>query len=485
MDQSSNIYVPFRIRIEAGGTNFTIRLPRKKLEEGYHFYFDSLFLMPELYSKQAQVLGYDSLIEQDFPYTYPFQLEYTYGPEYYPTEKLANKWIQDPKLHGDVDRTLKAINTYFDGAKPAGSVYSPIIFDWCFKAALEDEVDPNVFNATAIEVAYDREDDAPELHGWLPPGSKMPGVNDWVFPTTMSDPLVQASTYIRMHLAPNVEIGFSNEVLLTTFGFTTNQYKPKESPNAQIKFFNPDPCNYLIITAEKPLGPIIPSISNKITLYTYQKKTRSCVGHLTTKRGHLVKPNKLAEDYTRGLKELAKRCNQTLELEYKTETKTFAFKYPINPNIKVEVLVPPDVSEQLGFPSFTTRIPQTMLASPVKVEKDIGDFVKNSMTIVYDVGLATVYLEDETNFQTVSFQNKVMATLEPENDGTMRMKCHYGPDGPQAFVSYLANPELVFSIARFSEDMEPVPLSLPVGAYISGQLVGKKYKSTLTNGSTR
>ena len=136
-----------------------------------------------------------------------------------------------------------------------------------------------------------------------------------------------------------------NEALLIAFGFFAHQYEAKQAANSQIKFFNPDPCKYLTFVAENPVGPMIASINNKITLYTHQKKMISCEGHLWTKRSNLVKPNKLAEDYNRGFKDLSKQCNQTLELEYKPTSKTFAFKYPAAPDLKTEVLLPSEVSE--------------------------------------------------------------------------------------------------------------------------------------------
>lgn len=474
MEQSSNMYIPFQIKIEAGEAKFTIPLPRDRIKDGYIFYFKTLTLKTDLYSKQAQIMGFDSIQEQEFQYTYPFRLEYNFGPDYYPTGNNANKWIQEPKTQNDHNTTLKNINEFFDALKPAGSVYPPVIFDWSLLTGMESGMDLNTFHAEKVKFLYNVEVDEPRHHNWLPPGAKKPGLNNWMFPTNMSDPRVSKSTYIRMHLAPNAEIGFSNEALLIAFGFSANQYEAKKGANAQIKFFNPDPCKYLTIVAENPVGPMISSINNKITVYWHQKKMTSCEGHLTTKRGNLVKPDKLAEDYNKGFKDLANQCNQTLGLEYKEATKTFAFTYPNAPDLKTEVLLPSVVSEQLGFPRGTTRIPQSLAASPLNWVKDISDFVKSSVAIVYDVGLATVYLDDEINYQTMQFGNKVMATLEPMEDGTMRMMCNTGDDVATAFLSYLARPQLDFTIARFSEASKPVPLSLPVGAYISGQLVGKK-----------
>jgi hypothetical protein len=40
-------------------------------------------------------------------------------------------------------------------------------------------------------------------------------------------------------------------------------------------------------------------------------------------------------------------------------------------------------------------------------------------------------------------------------------------------MRYFGIPELKFTLARFSENSELTPMSLPMGAYIQGRLVGK------------
>lgn len=477
MDTLSNIYIPFRIRIEPGGTKFTIPLPRNKIKDDYHFYFDWLTLTPDLYSKQAQILGYDPQQELDHQYSYQFQLEHNYGAEYYKTERNANKYIQDPKSETDNNTTLYEINDFFSGAKTVGAKWPPVVFDWILRQNLVTTRDPNQFNYNALRYLYNTTEDSPSFHDWLPPGSRMPGLNNWIFPVDPVDPQTLSNTIVRMHLAPNVEIGFSNDGLLKAFGFSENQYVPKSAPNAQIKFANPDPCKYLTIVAENPVGKMVPSVLNKITLYSHKKKVTSPFGELTTKRGNLVKLDQLAQDYNKGFSELAETCQHSLGLQYNAATKSFSFVYPATPNLTTDILIDPEVAEQIGYPRGTNKIVQGTEPSPIVWEKDITDYIKNAQTIVYDVGLATVYLENETSFQTVLFNQLVMANLEPSQDGTMKMKCSTGPDSPSAFVSYFGVPELDFRISRFSEAMDPVPLELPVGAYVSGQLIGKKYKS--------
>lgn len=335
-------------------------------------------------------------------------------------------------------------------------------------------MDLNEFNKMPLKFLYNTTEDNPSFHDWLPPGSRMPGINNWAYPTDPKDPMCLKTTYIRMHLAPNVEIGFSNDALLNAFGFTTKQYEPKTAKNAQIKFFNPDPINYLTIVAEKPVGTMKATVNNKITLYIHQKKVRSPEGVLSIKRKNLIHPEKIAEEYNKIFSEMAESCRHSLSLAYSPTTKTFKFTYPTTPGLTTDIYVDPNVTSQLGFPIGTYKIAQTDVASPLASVKDISDAIKEAKTIIYDVGMATVYLQDDFNFQTLQFTQKVMATLEPFDDGVMRMQCFSGVDVPTATVSYLALPELVFVLNRFSEESKPVPLSLTTGFYLNGTLVGKK-----------
>ena len=475
MESLSNIYIPFQFPLKTGENQFTIPLPRNQLKEDYQFSFTNLTLAPDIFNKEAQVRGFDSDLENEFEYYYPFQLEYTYSSEYSKNESY--KYVQKPGSEKDNSTTLVAINKFFEGNKPAGQMWPSVIFDWSNMTAIEAEMDPNEFNYDALKFLYDRDTDDPSLHDWLPPGSRMPGLNNWQFPINPKDPMTLPTTHVRMHLGPNVEIGFSNDALLNAFGFTTNQYKPKASTNAQIKFSNPHPTDYKTIVAEKPVGTMVPSANNKITLYVLSKKVRSPEGVLTTKRGHLIKPNKLAEDYTRGFSEMATKSGHSLKLDYDSTNKKFVFTYPTTPGVKTDIYLDPEVSKQLGFPNGTYKITQGgSEPSPLEDQKDITDFIKTAVALVYDVGMANVYLQDDTNFQTLQFTDNVMATLEPQQDGTMKMACNIGDDVATAYLSYFAVPQLVFVIKRFSEAGTPVPLSLPCGSYIRGQIVGKKYK---------
>jgi len=475
MNQQDNIKVHFRTRVEVGETTFKIQLPRYKIEDGYTFSFEALTLIPEFYSQQAQALDYDSTAENATPINHPFQLEFYYDGDYYDKTGDKNKWTMSTleKTHALV---LQSLNTFFDKIRPAGSVYPPVTFDWINPTYYDAMMEINEFHSYGALTNYGVDYDAAVHNNWLPASHRRPGItNNLMYPTEQSDPAMSSVVKIRMFLAPNVKIGFSNDSLLSALGFIEGQYEPKKTLSSQIIFENPRTTTLQIDAGDVP-KTILPSSTNRITVYQYDKKQVSRPGVLSTVKGNLKKFDKLAEDYNKPIKELAKTCNQVMGLEFNDTTKTFKIVYPDNPKVKTDITVPQVVSQELGYGREVTRIKSDTTPTAVEFAPEIKNLEHNARTLVYDVGMAQVEIEDSVNLQTVSFHNKVMANLEPEFDGTMRMRCSNVENSPQFIASYFGTPEVTFRVSRFSEDMKPVSLGLPVGAYIQGTLLGKRIK---------
>ena len=474
MDTSSNISIPFQIKIPTGESQFTIPLDRHQLKDGYEFHFDYLMLKPNVYSKEAQIQELDPVEEEEYVEMYPFNLDFHYDSTYYNSENFANRYTQDTKTEVDVNTTLQAINKFFAGTKVVGQKWPPVIFDWGFLPGIQSGKDLNEYNKNGLFIFYKVKDDDPTLHDWLPPASRMPLVNNWQYPFEANDPAVAKLLRVRMHLAPNVELGFSNTNLLEAFGFSPKMYTPKVVPNSQIKFSNPYLSDYLTIVGDLPIGAISISTLNRISLYSYKKKVSTPQGVLTTRRKNLTKPEILATDFNNAFSKLAELGLHSLSLTYNPTTKKFKFTYPATQGLKIDINIDPEAAELLGYNRGTHQIKYGIEPSPLRDKFDISNIVLQAMTIVYDVGLVSVYHEDESNYQTLQFKDKVMATLYPAADGTMRVKETSCLNAPKAFVSYFAVPELVFVLKRYSEDSKPVPLSLPTISYITGTLIGRK-----------
>lgn len=473
----SKISIPFRIRMEPNEHQFRIKLPRAKIEEGFAFHFDHLTIITELYSKQAQLQEYDSTLENAVEYTYPFVLDISFGADYY--KAGSNKWSQTPSVDKTTKLTLESINTYFDINKPDGSQTPPLIFDWQLMSTPDSGFEINEFHKIGADSLYGRPYDADLDNNWLPASARLPGLNNLQFPNLEGvDPRITESIQLRMHIGPNVKVGFSNDELLKLWGFSETQYSAKGAKSDQNTIVNTHRFRYLTVTAPTFPQKMVAKATNKITVYPASVAvTRSPESFLKTIRGHQSKFDKLAKDYSKPLKAMANLYNTNLELDYDTGAKMFKFRYPAA-NVTIEVHTYSTIVEQLGYGKNVVRITPAMTPASVTFEKDLQDLEKNARSIVYDVGLATVTLDDSTNLQTIQFQNQVMATLEPEADGTLRMRCQgANSEDEEVYVSSLSLPELVFSVSRFSEDNKPVPLGLPIGIYMQGKLIGKSIKA--------
>ena len=468
-----------------GETKFRIPLPRHNIKDGWEVWFDEFILTPELYSKQAQVLDYDSKLENAFEYRFPYQLDFRFGDDFYKSASAdSNKWTQ-AKTEKTWKATISSINNFFDSAKPVGTIHSPVIVDWIWAAWEGSQSGLEWFHSLISENFYvDKYD--PDVHGnFLPAGAHKPDVNAYMPPTTqeedarhLDDPYDQVR--FRIHVAPNSKIGFSNDALVKILGFAEYQYEPKSKPSDQIVFSNPYPDRYRIFTANNRPLPMVPATTNKITLSLNSSLIPGVPGILLTKRGHLKRYDMLATDYGQSFQRLAEKTNIRLRLEFNSTTKTFKFVYPDNPDLKIDISLPPDVSAQLGFGREVDRITSATKGQTLEFAGDLKDLREKSCAIVYDVGLAFVSLENSSNIQTIQFQDKVLATLFPYTDGTMRMLCSKS-EPPKAEVSYFGVPELVFTLNRFSESMEPVHIALPCGTYVSGQLMGEPIKEEESN----
>ena len=469
-----NIDIYFRKRVEVGETKFSIPLPRYKIDQdAYTFQFESLSLIPELYSQQAQLRDFDSEAENNFKVENPFQFEFYFGGDYYNRENDANKWSWTA-AEKDIPTTLTSLNNFFDRIKPAGSIYPPVTFDWVSSSFSDSGYDIAGFHKLSASSFYGEEYDATKHENFLPAGHRRPSVNNMTFPTKMSIPELQAAIYIRMTIAPNVKLGFANDKLLVSLGFFEGQFKPKIQAAGQVIVENPTD-SFIVLNGIRGVQRNEDPRSSKVTVTQFDKKQLSPIGMFVTPRGQLKELDKVSTNYIKNVKDLSSRCNQKVSLEYDTASQTFKFVFPNNPIVQTAVTMPAAMSNQLGYGREVTRITKDMISKgePVPFAPHVADLEKNSRAIVYDIGMAIISIEGSTNLQTVLFHNKVMATLEPNYDGTMIMK-HMGEETPKVYASSFGLPQLTFTISRFSEDMKPVPIALPCGAYIQGSLVGKR-----------
>jgi hypothetical protein len=473
---SDDVTITFRSRVEAGDSMFEVPLQRKFVDQpNRRFGFESITLMPEYQNTQAFAYKLDSKSELETVAKYPVQMEVTYGPNYYAkdaTTKVAWTYLQSQTGIGMV---LSSINQYFDRNKPPGTFLPPVFFDWFHLLSLDEEETIRGYQEWTADEAYGEAFDPAKHATWLPPSlQRFEEFNNCIYPTTENQEYLQ-DVRLRMWVAPNTTVTFSNDSLLLAMGFMVSQI-PEKNKKGQIPFVNEDKTKYSSFMpydfSESAL-PVNKIKGSKIHVYPAKNIVLSPVHYLETTKEHERNPSLLHEDYAKSIEALGKAMNVYTTLEFDSGgSKKFTFKYPNNPNIGVRINLPVAVMRQLGFdPGYGEWIDSKSVSSAVSTTLDTEDLEKKALALVYDTGMVAVDLYQQTSQLSSHSGNTLMATLHPKKDGTLRNRIYFG-DLPRVYVTN-ANPILKFVIYRFDDDNVRHKLGWPVGAYVFGTLTGK------------
>lgn len=469
-----NVTISFRSRIEAGENTFEVPIQRKFADDpNRQFGFESITLMPEYQNTQAFVYNMDPKTELETVTQHPIQLEIVYGANYYHKD-TGKTWsyLTSQTLLGNL---LKSINQYYDRNKPPGTLYPPVFFDWVHLMSFEEDTDIRMYpRETALE-AYGEEFSEAKHGNWLPPSLQhMDEFNNCDFPTMDNDEYLD-NVRIRMWVAPNTTITFSNNELPLAMGFEKYQI-PEKSKKGQVPFENKSIMEFQrYFAADVPLTNLHSDKirGTKINAYTTNDFVLSPMGSLQTSKQRERYPEKVAEDYSKSIRNLAKSVNLVMNLEYdKDGTKKFKIVYPNNDNVAVKIYVPQNIMKQLGFDDSSGEfITSKSVSIPIVGKLETEELEKKAIALVYDTGMVTIDLVEQHSQLSSHSGNTLMATLHPKKDGTLRNRVYHG-DVPRVHISG-TNPDLKFAVYRFDDENRKMNLGWPVGAYIFGSLTGK------------
>lgn len=474
---SDDVTITFRSRVEVGESMFVVPIQRKFADHpNRRFGFESITLMPEYQNTQAFAYQLDPKSELQNVSKFPIQLEVSYGSNYYAKDATTRvAWSFLTTMHKNMSAVLSSINSYFDRNKPAGTFLPPVFFDWFHLEALDEEETIRGYVAKTADQAYGEEFDPAKHATWLPPSlQRYEQFNNCVYPTSDNAEYL-ADIRLRMWVAPNTTITFSNNSLLLAMGFLLTQI-PEKTGRGQIPYVNTDLINYTMFSPYDSPGMTLPAEEikgTKLNCYVTNRTVLSPVNYLVTTKEREKNPTSLYEDYAKSIESLGKLMNIYMTLEFnRTGNKKFAIKYPNNANIIVRVNLPAPVMRQLGFdPAVGEWIDQRSVAIPVSTTIDTENLEQKALALVYDTGMVAVDLFQQTSQLSSHSGNTLMATLHPKKDGTLRNRIYFG-DVPRVYVSN-ANPDLKFAIYRFDDDNVKHKLGWPVGAYVFGTLTGK------------
>jgi len=467
MTMAGNVNIPFRKRLEIGETQISINVPRKFLNHSDRtFGFQTITLMPEYQSKQAFAYNMDPASELQTIVSHDVQLQVTYLDGFY--NKDSTTWSHTPTT-ATMGPLLKQLNQHFDAKKPPGSIWPPVVFDWVHLVYMTED-DLRKAHQNNAEEFYGVEYDE-GLHGnALPPSvNSLKSFNNMLFPTNITEEMLEFIR-IRMFLAANVTVAFSNEVLPKLMGFTESQIPARNSKN-QVAFANTTSHKFEYHLGYDSITNKIPTEARgvKIHLYTTKNFLYSPLGTFKTTRGRERVPEQLAEDYQKSLSALGRLVNLFLNLEFVKAERKFKITYPSNNFVQIDILTKPIVCRQLGHEP-TEVIKHKATLPPLPLDVDVKEIEQKARALVYDTGMVVVNLSQQVSQQNSYSGTATMAILEPFFDGVMRNPPR--SEMPRVQVTYF-DPVLTFDLFRIGDDDQPHPLDWKVGAFVQGLLVGK------------
>lgn len=466
---SSTVNIPFRKRLEAGETSFVVTVPRQFLSTQDRTYgFQTITLMPEYQSQQAYIYNMDPKSELNTEVEHNFRLDVKLQPNFYQQDQSSRTYSAGIFNTWDV---LKSINAHFETNKPLGTLYSPIVFDWISLLSLGNGTVREYHKANAQH--FYEEEYREHTHGNILPVSvsQMQSLNNLPFPTTTNEDVLD-EIRIRIHLAPNVSIAFSNEILLKIIGMAPDQIPMRNAKN-QLAYSNISVDAFdMKFCSEPPMLTILPGAlkTAKVHVNPTMSQYETATSVFKTTRGRERKVSNLAEDYNNSLSGLGKNINFYISLEYNTVTKKFKINYPNNDHVAINIKTSPIIARQLGFGALDV-IPFRMVPSEVSDDIDVHEIEKKARALVHDTGMVYVDLDQQRSILNSYSGNTTMAMLEPVYDGIMRNPPHV--ELPRTHVTYF-DPELKFVLKRFGDDDQPYPLDWVVGAYVQGVIIGKE-----------
>lgn len=472
---TESVCITFRSKIQPGESSFVVPLQRKFVEvKNRRFGFESVTLMPEYQNTQAFAFNLDSKKELEAEMRFPVQLEIVYKNDYYSKDEAGKTWSYLTSQRR-IDETLLSINQHFDSHKPSGTYVPPVFIDWFHLEALEEGETIRDFQKKTAESAYGVEFDEAVHQTWLPASLQdMEEMNNCIFPTSDEDADYIDGVRLQLWVGPNTEVTFSNKNLPLQMGFQEAQI-PAKNRKGQVPFSNDDPSKYQCFIAWDPPTVALKTAELRgIKMNCYVKKPAlvTPIEELVTQKQREREPDKMCEDFAKKLKEMGKRFNVYLDLEYDAASKKFKFVFPPNNSIDVKVYLPTIVLKLLGFdPSFGEFVTQRSVPSPVSVLVDTEDLGKKALALVYDTGMVAVDLDEQSSHLSSHSGTTLMATLHPQEDGTLQNRIYFH-EMPRVHVSQ-TNPNLKFVLYRFDDDNRKSELGWPVGAYIFGTLVGR------------
>ena len=474
VEQSKEVYVPFRNFIPAGHSLFTVQVPLAYAKRD--FFFSYLVLVPDFYSLQAALfkLDTDEELNVPIPYSLLYKINLANESSLYPDSITIPATTINPYTFA------KEINEFFETKKPVGTNYLGMFFDWYdvrFDNVEDLTWDEYVREITAIEY-YGVDFDEKLHYNKLPPSARLvPGANNYLFPTSVSDELYKHLRW-RINLAPMVDGLFSTPSQLFDMGFTLEQLGNQRRYKSKFVIENDSKVNFRTMMAENiPLVFLDKKYQCIVSLKSYLSTYSTHPIEFSLTKEESLKNSNYAKKIKKTLLDYNKESNFIMGFNYNDTTKKFSFVFPDNPILNFNVVeIPLELSERLGF-DFVTDIKKTAnTGGEVNDTFDIKEAETKARALAYDTSIVIISHNNSSANTTAGINSAYMAALYPSGFGTLEIspvEACFKPPTMKLPITLHGTPVTVpatFKLSRFLDNNKLTNLIWTNGAYIFGIL---------------
>jgi hypothetical protein len=494
---NTDVSCPFHKYIAPGTSTFTVSIPKPFLtyrspsDDNYRsavqkrkFSFSSLRLVPDFFSRDAQLFDLDTEEDLKVKTTNQFHLVHKVSPFLFNfaagTDGLWEFETKSTNLEDNKIATfLDTVNKYTESAKPKRLVKAPFFLDWTTLdldlLQEEDEesvqTDTNDYVKSFASFFYAKPDDLNAQFNKLQPSQrKVPLANNWAFPDrAYEDPKTLFQVRVRLAVAPNTKVLFSSKKMLELLGF-----KPEKRTLYKYEFTNQSSSAYTYFVADGP-----PTMG----MYNYGKISAAPYSNLLVTPVQTIAMNfkdkrsnaALYKHVKTVLDRLADETNIDFNIEYNVANETFKFVFGDNPAIKTVVYCDNDLSYRLGY-GLKREIGETDVSTPVQ-DMNIKESAKKARIISFDTGHVVVTCFNTSSNLTSVSNNQYMASLLADNAGMMTITTCRGEAPSFVPPNYEQdgnnNVPLLCNLLKFNDAGDLVPFQWKTGAFVSGVLQGK------------
>ena len=481
-----DLYSHFQERIPSNSSIFTVANPNKYRDGVKRVYsFKYLNIVPEYFSMLATQNNMDDEDKNPIITRHIFKFEIKFKHNYY-----ANNLFEYTVPNGEykLSELTKKLNTEIDRARANSMKYPPVVFDWVDEYILGfserkrtainkyinegyDAIYKLAFVEPADEDGEEEEEEAVstfkrETHDNVLPASarSMPNCNNFLFP---DEPEAIEYSRVRIIIAPNTKLSFSNEHVLNALGFTPNNYGVR---GAQQRFHlenkNPDAC--LEVIAENPpdydLNVVVDKTSKIYISVAQPSSVFSAV--LTTTKFKEKRPTLLLKDLEGFLNKVSEKCYISFKITY--VNKKFTFQLSDDSFTETKIYIPNTILERTGFQNSIVTTTNKTSEVIEQEQLDTAKYMGLSKILTYDTCHVIVTLAGTPAMTSFGQSEQMMAALIPKDDMLQMVK-----DVCPRVLLPENDQYLSFKIYRQSESKKMIQLGWPIDCYVYGMLLGQ------------